>query len=59
MLNAKQMNRVILGKDTHYILLLEGLFIDNISSEGVFELEMLYQAEEEDLQVEQLELNEV
>jgi hypothetical protein len=42
MLNAKQMNRVILGKDTHYILLLEGLFIDNISSEGVFELEMLY-----------------
>ena len=59
MLNTTQMNRLVLGKDMHYVLVVEGQFKDNIGQEGQFELEMLYQAEEEDLQVEAYELNEV
>lgn len=42
MLNATQMNRLVLAKDVHYVLLVEGLFAENLSQEGVFELEMLY-----------------
>lgn len=59
--NIKQLNKHDINRKSHYVLVVEGQF-DQVVNEvngGSIELEVLYQSEEDHLQIEQMELNEV
>ena len=58
--NVQQLNRLVLQKNSQYILLVEGQLADSVNEEGLLELEILYQGDQdthESLLITQYELN--